>query len=93
MNIEEDFNIHFPYKRGDFNVHSSTGGSITSVLSDLEIIWTNVIQTYFNIERKDLKYYKAVLIIPNVYNRTYLRELMTLILSKMEFASCFLVQV
>lgn len=92
MNIEEDFNIHFPYKRGDFNVHSSTGGSITSVLSDLEIIWTNVIQTYFNIERKDLKYYKAVLIIPNVYNRTYLRELMTLILSKMEFASCFLVQ-
>lgn len=37
--------------------------------------------------------YKAVLIVPDIYNRGHLRELMSLLLSKMGFGSCFLVQV
>lgn len=37
--------------------------------------------------------YKAVLVIPDVYNRSHLKELMTLLLIKMGFGSCFLVQV
>ncbi|KAJ8976225.1 hypothetical protein NQ317_013617 [Molorchus minor] len=63
LDPKEDFNIHFPYKKSNFQINS-----------------------------KDLKYYKAVLVIPDVYNRIYLRELMYLILSKMGFGSCFLVQ-
>lgn len=93
MNPLEEFNIHFPYKRGDFNVHSGPGGSMTAVLADLEAIWMHVLETHFSIGRNDLGAYKAVLVIPDVYNRTYLRELTTLLLLKMGFGSCFLVQV
>lgn len=93
INPEEKFNVHFPFKRGDFNIHSGPGGSMTAVLADLETIWMSVLESHFNIERKDLKFYKAVLVIPDVYNRTYLKELTTLLLLKMGFGSCFLVQV
>ncbi|KAG5865088.1 hypothetical protein JTB14_028192 [Gonioctena quinquepunctata] len=92
LNPEEDFNIHFPYKRGDLNIHNGAGGSITAIMADLETIWCHVLETNFQITQKDLKYCKAVLVIPDVYNRTYLRELMYLLLSKMGFGSCFLVQ-
>ncbi|KAJ8949260.1 hypothetical protein NQ318_022773 [Aromia moschata] len=92
LDPNEDFNIHFPYKRGDFNIHSGLGGSMTAVLANLETIWTYVLENNFQINQKDLKNHKAVLVIPDVYNRTYLRELMYLLLSKMGFGSCFLVQ-
>lgn len=92
VNPDEKFNIHFPFKRGDFNIHSGPGGSMTSVLADLETIWTYLLETHFQINRKSFKYHRAVLIVPDVYNRVYLRELMYLLLVKMEFGSCFLVQ-
>lgn len=93
MNPSDDFNIHFPYRRGDFNIHSGPGGSITAVLANLETIWTHVLENNLHIRNRDLKFYKAVLIIPDVYNRSYLRELMTLLLIKIGFGACFLVQV
>lgn len=92
LNPEENFNIHFPYKRGDFNIHSGPGGSMTAVVADLETIWTYVLETHFQITRKDFQQYKAVLVVPDVYNRTFLRELMYLLLCKIGFDSCFLVQ-
>lgn len=66
---------------------------MTAVIADLETIWAHVLETHFNITKPDLKTYKAVLIIPDVYNRKYLRELTTLLLTKIGFGSCFLVQV
>lgn len=42
---------------------------------------------------RDLSMYKAVLVVPDIYNRGHLRELMNLLLLKMGFGSCFLVQV
>ncbi|XP_019869686.1 actin-related protein 8 [Aethina tumida] len=92
LNPEENFNIHFPYKRGDFNIHPGPSGSMTAVLADLQTIWTYILENHFQISSKDFKSHKAVLIIPDVYNRTHLRELMYLLLSKMGFGSCFLVQ-
>ncbi|XP_018330352.1 actin-related protein 8 isoform X2 [Agrilus planipennis] len=92
INSHEDYNIHFPYRRGDFNIHSGPGGSMTAVLADLETIWSYVLETNFNIDKKSFRLYKAVLVVPDVYNRTYLRELVTLLLVKMGFKSCFLVQ-
>lgn len=86
------FNIHFPFRRGDLNIHNGPNGTITGVLADLETIWLKVLETHFNIYQKDLKAYKAVLLIPDVFNRMYLRELMTLLLMKMGFGSAFLVQ-
>ncbi|KAG8300104.1 Actin- protein 8 [Homalodisca vitripennis] len=93
INPALDYNVHFPIRRGELNVHSGVGGSLTSVLTDLQDIWSWVIQFKLDIPISDLKHYRAVLIVPDIYNRHYLRELMTLLLNKMGFGSCFLLQV
>lgn len=41
--------------RGQLNVHSGPGGSLTAVLADLETIWGHVIQKQLDIPLKDLK--------------------------------------
>lgn len=90
LNPNESFNIHFPYKRGDFNIHSGPGGSMTAVLADLEAIWKHIIEAHLQVKSSEFKNYKVVLIIPDVYNRTFLRELMYLLLGSLGFGSCFL---
>lgn len=49
------YNIHWPMVRGQLNVHSGPGGSLTAVLADLETIWGHVIQKQLDIPLKDLK--------------------------------------
>ena len=90
---DENFNIHFPYKRGDLNVHNGIGGSLKSILADLKAIWEYVLETKMNIPLQDLKHYKAILVIPDIYNRLYLKELTTLLLCDIGFGACFLLQV
>ncbi|XP_068084307.1 actin-related protein 8 isoform X2 [Anabrus simplex] len=92
LNPNLDYNIHFPYKRGDLNIHSGIGGSLTAVLANLETIWTYVIKNRLEIPLKDLRHYRAVLVIPDIYNRSYLKELTTLLLCKIGFGGCFLIQ-
>ncbi|XP_023307114.2 actin-related protein 8 [Lucilia cuprina] len=94
INVNEvaDYNIHFPMKRGELNLHSNVGGSLTSVLSDLEAIWSYAIHERMEIPRKSLVQYGAVLVVPDVYNRSVLRELVTLLLTRLKFRACFLLQ-
>ncbi|XP_054715778.1 actin-related protein 8-like [Uloborus diversus] len=87
---EENFNIHWPIRRGQLNVHSGIGGSLRSVLSDLETIWGTVIHKYLEIPVKDLKSYRAVLIIPDVYKRDHVKEMVNVLLTKLGFLSCFI---
>lgn len=93
LNPQEDFNIHWPYRRGELNVHSGPGGSLRAVLADLKAIWEYVLTVKMNIPLKDLRHYRAVLIIPDIYNRLYLKELTTLMLCEIGFGGCFLLQV
>lgn len=92
FNEANDYNVHFPMKRGELNLHSHIGGSLTSVLSDLEAIWSYAIHERMAIPRKSLVQYGAVLVVPDVYNRSVLRELVTLLLSRLKFRACFLLQ-
>lgn len=83
------FNIHFPIRRGEFNIHKSVGGSLFSVLEDIKTIWEYSIRNYLDINLRDLPNYKAVLIIPDIYNRKRIKEMASLIF-KMGFSSCLL---
>ncbi|KAK7085058.1 Actin-related protein 8 [Halocaridina rubra] len=87
-----DYNVHFPFKRGDLNIHSNLGGSITSVLADLETIWGHCISTVLNVPLKDLKSYRAVLVIPDIYNRDHVKKLTNLLMNGLGFAGCFVLQ-
>lgn len=55
LNAGQDFNIHFPYQRGDLYVHSGPGGSLTAVLANLETIWTWAIRHRLEIPLRDLR--------------------------------------
>lgn len=93
LNEQENYNIHFPYRRGELNVHSGPGGSLRSVLADLKTIWEYVLTAKMDVPLRDLRHYRAVLIIPDIYNRHYLKELTTLMLCEIGFGGCFLLQV
>lgn len=92
LDPKDPWNIHFPWRRGDFNLHSNVGGSMTAVISDLQQIWLSVLQCIMGISAKELSSYKAVLVVPDIYNHTHLKELTNLLLNKMKFGSCFLIQ-
>lgn len=55
VNPLDSYNIHWPIRRGQLNLHAGPGGSLTAVLADLEVIWSHAIQKYLEIPLKDLK--------------------------------------
>lgn len=55
MNPTDCYNLHWPICRGQLNVHSGPGGSLTAVLADLETIWSHAIQKLLEVPLKDLK--------------------------------------
>nr|SVE93502.1 EOG090X02LT [Scapholeberis mucronata] len=91
-NPVDHFNVHFPFRHGDLNIHSGVGGSLSSVMADLETIWSHCIVNLLEVSRAELKHYRAVLVIPDIYNRQNLKELVNLLLNQLGFGSCFLLQ-
>lgn len=55
VNPSDCYNVHWPIVRGQLNVHSGPGGSLTAVLADLETIWGHIIQKQLDIPLRDLK--------------------------------------
>ncbi|XP_053326025.1 actin-related protein 8 [Spea bombifrons] len=86
VNPADCYNIHYPIRRGQLNLHSRPGGSLTAVLTDLETIWSHVIQKVLEIQLKDLKYYRCILLIPDIYNRQHVKEMVNMILTKIGFS-------
>ncbi|OWK63548.1 actin-related protein 8 isoform X2 [Lonchura striata] len=86
VNPLDSYNIHWPIRRGQLNLHPGPGGSLTAVLADLEVIWSYAIQKYLEIPLKDLKYYRCILLIPDIYNKQHVKELVNMILMKMGFS-------
>lgn len=92
LDPEADYNIHYPIRRGLFNLHSNVGGSLYNVLDHMQSIWEYAITVKLGIPLSDLCNYKAVLLIPDIFNRTHAKEMVNLILNQLGFNSCFLVQ-
>uniref|UniRef100_G3WUL6 Actin-related protein 8 n=1 Tax=Sarcophilus harrisii TaxID=9305 RepID=G3WUL6_SARHA len=86
VNPLDCYNIHWPIRRGQLNIHPGPGGSLTAVLADLEAIWSHVIQKYLEIPLKDLKYYRCILLIPDIYNKQHVKEMVNMTLMKMGFS-------
>ncbi|XP_062248080.1 actin-related protein 8 [Platichthys flesus] len=87
VNPSDCYNIHWPVVRGQLNVHPGPGGSLTAVLSDLETIWSHVIQKSLEIPLKDLKYYRCILLVPDIYNRQHIKEVVNMLLLNMGFSA------
>lgn len=92
INPADGFNIHYPIKRGQLNLYPGIGGSLFNVLDNLQTIWEYAIVKKLGIPLRELANYKAVLVIPDIFNRTHVKELTNLLLIRLGFDSCFLVQ-
>lgn len=89
LNPNANYNIHFPIRRGEFNIHSNVDGSLTATLEHIRCIWEFAIKNFLDIELKDLNEYKAVLIISDIYNRKRIK-LMAEMLFDMGFKAIIL---
>uniref|UniRef100_A0A8C9SC32 Actin-related protein 8 n=1 Tax=Scleropages formosus TaxID=113540 RepID=A0A8C9SC32_SCLFO len=87
VNPADCYSIHWPIRRGQLNVHPRPGGSLTAVLADLEAIWSYSIQKLLEIPLKDLKYYRCILLVPDIYNRQHVKELVNMLLVNMGFSA------
>jgi actin-related protein 8 len=55
LSPDSEFNIHFPWRRGQLHLHGGVGGSLSSVVSDLKDIWSWCITDKLEIPLKDLQ--------------------------------------
>jgi len=79
-----------PFAYGQLNVHNGVGGSITAIAEDIETLWGSAIENYLNIPIKDLSFYRAVLVIPDMFNREHVKLLIDIVLNRLNF-SCIIV--
>ncbi|KAL7827600.1 hypothetical protein SRHO_G00333180 [Serrasalmus rhombeus] len=87
VNPTDCYSIHWPICRGQLNVHSGPGGSLSAVLADVETIWSHAVQKLLEIPLKDLKYYRCILLVPDIYNRQHVKEVVNMLLVKMGFSA------
>ncbi|KAJ1720498.1 actin-like protein arp8 [Coemansia erecta] len=77
------FLVRHPLKNGCFNVEEYA--NTEEVLGDIESIWTSAIEKELNIRRRDLAQYGAVLVIPDIFNRTEVAVLANMLLQHIGF--------
>ncbi|XP_056897816.1 actin-related protein 8 isoform X1 [Takifugu flavidus] len=87
VNPSDCYNTHWPMVRGQLNMHTGPGGSLSATLADLETIWSHVIQKQLDIPLKDLKYYRCILLVPDIYNRQHIKEVVNMLLLNMGFSA------
>ncbi|CAG8504899.1 10896_t:CDS:10 [Acaulospora colombiana] len=87
---ESTFKLFYPIQHGEFNTRDYN--SIKAVVGDLETIWTETIQEKLEIPLKNFKAYSVILVIPDIYNRLYVTEMITMLLRYLEFQRVFVAQ-
>ncbi|XP_028395260.1 actin-related protein 8-like [Dendronephthya gigantea] len=90
INDNDPYTLHWPMKGGSLNLHSDVGGSLTSVCADLEAIWAHGIEKYLNIPKASLQFHRAVLVVPNTFNKQYVKEMLNILLCKLGFSSAII---
>ncbi|XP_056628218.1 actin-related protein 8 [Triplophysa dalaica] len=87
VNPTDSYSIHWPIRRGQLNIHSGPGGSLTAVLADLQTIWSHAVHKLLEIPLKDLKYYRCIFLIPDIYIRQHVKEFVNMLLLKIGFSA------
>ncbi|KAI9270798.1 hypothetical protein BDA99DRAFT_433986 [Phascolomyces articulosus] len=85
-----EYRLMYPWTYGTFN--SQDYDSIEQVLGDLQTIWTEAIRSELDIEETTFEDYNVVLVIPDMFNRRYTCELLTMLLRYMNFRGALVQQ-
>lgn len=81
------YRLSWPMRRGHLNTHPGPCGTLTSILADIEVIWSHVLQDHMEIPLKDLKHYRAVLLIPDIYVQKHVKAMVDLLLNTFGFGA------
>eukprot|EP00112_Aurelia_sp_Birch-Aquarium-sp1_P000617 Seg1058.8 transcript_id=Seg1058.8/GoldUCD/mRNA.D3Y31 product="Actin-related protein 8" protein_id=Seg1058.8/GoldUCD/D3Y31 len=84
--------VTWPIKNGKLNLHNGADGSLNAVCSKLEKLWSLCIQMYLDIPAKDFQYYRVVLVVPDIFSRRHLREMVDVLLNRLGFSCVILHQ-
>ncbi|KAK4696827.1 actin-related protein 8, partial [Phenoliferia sp. Uapishka_3] len=87
---EAGYTIRRPYDRGVFNTKDYL--SSQELLGDVERIWLTTLEQELGITKEELKDYSAILIIPDLYDHVYIREMTDLVLKWIGFKQLCLQQ-
>ncbi|KAI8099459.1 uncharacterized protein BX664DRAFT_253659 [Halteromyces radiatus] len=80
---KSDYRLFYPWRNGTLN-HMDYS-SLYAVLGDLQTIWTSVIHSELDIEDHTFENFNAVLVVPDIFHRSYICELITMMLQHMKF--------
>ncbi|RXW22152.1 hypothetical protein EST38_g3702 [Candolleomyces aberdarensis] len=80
---DSGYRVRWPIHAGNFNTRDYD--SMQLLLSDTETLIEHTLRDKLDINRKDYKNFSVVLVIPDLYNRSYVRELVQLLLVTMGF--------
>ncbi|KAF5383740.1 hypothetical protein D9615_003529 [Tricholomella constricta] len=75
--------LRWPIYSANFNTRDYP--SLQVILSDLEVILRTTLKDKLDVEPRDYKNYSVILVIPDFYDRAYVRELVNLLLVTMGF--------
>ncbi|KAG8220978.1 hypothetical protein J3R82DRAFT_2484 [Butyriboletus roseoflavus] len=78
-----DYTVRWPIHGQNFN-HKDYP-SVQVVLDDVETIISNVLEEKLDIKRRDFKNYSVMLVIPDFYDRVYVREFVNILLVSLGF--------
>lgn len=89
--LDPHYQLYFPIKNGTFNLEDYD--NLRVVLGDIERIWSYVIINELSVKRNEFKNYNVVLVIPDIYEKVYVVELINLLLKEMNFKAIIVQQV
>ncbi|XP_065899738.1 actin-related protein 8-like isoform X2 [Dysidea avara] len=78
------YTLFKPIKHGRLNVDN--GLSLMGVANMLDVLWTKAIEDTLNIKKKRFKDFNIVLLIPDIVDRSHVKEMMNVLLLRMGFA-------
>ena len=95
LNLQSNAPYHcrWPIKHGQLNLHDGVGGTPSALAEDIVTLWGNAIETLLNIPIGDFSFYRAVLLVPDNFNRSHVKLLVDLILNRLNFSCVIACQV
>ncbi|KAF8141563.1 hypothetical protein EV363DRAFT_1308450 [Boletus edulis] len=78
-----NFTVRWPIRGQNFN--SRDYPCVRMILDDIETIIRHVLEEKLDIERRDFKNYSVMLVIPDFYDRVYVREFVNILLVSLGF--------
>jgi actin-related protein 8 len=90
-NSKQRYRLFWPIRYGTFNERDYK--SKRMVLEDVAVILEEGIKRELGIEKKELKGYSAVLVVPDLYEKNYVTEMLDLLLKEFWFSQVCIIQV